>query len=229
MMSMADYTSARIFTYGLDEQADLWADHVESMGLDGVRFMLHHGRDHLHVHVPLIGRHSVHTALRAAAVGLMLNMSWDNIVRGLQQTAVELRVVSAPGPQQSLIIDDSYNANPESTLAALNLLEDIPGRKVAVLGDMLELGYLEEASHRLIGRRVANVAQVLVAVGQRARWIADEAVKAGLPSENVALATDALMAVPVIEARLQKEDVILIKGSYGMRMDRIVTALERYE
>lgn len=229
VMSMAGHTAARVFTYGLDEQADLWADQVESMGLDGVRFMMHYGRDRLHVQVPLIGRHSVHTALRATAVGLALNMSWDNILHGLQQTAVELRVVSAPGPQQSLIIDDSYNANPESTLAALNLLEDFPGRKVAVLGDMLELGYLEESSHRLIGRRVAGVAQVLVAVGSRARWIAEEAVKAGLPPENVALATDALTAVPVIEARIQPQDVILIKGSYGMRMDRIVTALGRYD
>jgi len=229
VMSMAGHTAARVFTYGLDEQADLWADQVESMGLDGVRFMMHYGRDRLHVQVPLIGRHSVHTALRATAVGLALNMSWDNILHGLQQTAVELRVVSAPGPQQSLIIDDSYNANPESTLAALNLLEDFPGRKVAVLGDMLELGYLEESSHRLIGRRVAGVAQVLVAVGSRARWIAEEAVKAGLPPENVALATDAITAVPVIEARIQPQDVILIKGSYGMRMDRIVTALGRYD
>ncbi|GIK55698.1 MAG: UDP-N-acetylmuramoyl-tripeptide--D-alanyl-D-alanine ligase [Chloroflexota bacterium] len=229
VMGMAGYTAARIFTYGLDERADLWADRIESRGLAGIRFVLHHGRDHLHIQAPLIGRHSVHTALRATAVGLALNMSWDSIVRGLQHTAVELRVVSAPGPKQSLIIDDSYNANPESTLAALNLLEDLPGRKVAVLGDMLELGYLEEPSHRLIGRRVADVCQVLIAVGPRARWIAEEAVNAGLSPDHVALATDAVTAVPVIEARIQPQDVILIKGSYGMRMDRIVTALGRYD
>lgn len=229
VMSMASHTPARVFTYGLDGRADLWADNIQSMGLGGVRFMLHYGRDHLNVHVPLIGRHSVHTALRAAAVGLTLDMTWDKIVRGLQETAVELRVVSAPGPKNSLIIDDSYNANPESTLAALNLLEDFAGRKVAVLGDMLELGHLEESSHRLIGRRVASVAQVLIAVGTRARWIAEEAVKAGLPAHNVALATDAVTAVPVLEARIEEKDVILIKGSYGMRMDSIVTALGRYD
>ncbi|MBX3055693.1 MAG: UDP-N-acetylmuramoyl-tripeptide--D-alanyl-D-alanine ligase [Anaerolineae bacterium] len=229
VMSMAGHTAARVFTYGLDERADLWADRIESRGLDGIRFVLHYGRDRLHIQAPLIGRHSVHTALRATAVGLALNMSWDSIVRGLQHTAVELRVVSAPGPKQSLIIDDSYNANPESTLAALNLLEDLPGRKVAVLGDMLELGYLEEASHRLVGRRVADVCQELIAVGSRARWIAEEAVKAGLPPDHVALATDALTAVPVIAARIQPQDVILIKGSYGMRMDRIVTLLGRYD
>jgi len=229
VMSMADHTQARIFTYGLDGRADLWADNIQSMGLNGVRFTLHYGRDHLNIHVPLIGRHSVHTALRATAVGLTVGMNWDAIVRGLQDETIGLRLVSAPGPKNSLIIDDTYNANPESTLAALNLLDDFPGRHLAVLGDMLELGYLEESSHRLIGRRVADVADELVAVGQRACWIAEEAVQAGLPAEKVALATDATTAVPVIEARIEEEDVILIKGSYGMRMDSIVTALGRYD
>lgn len=229
VMSMAPHTRARVFTYGLDNRADLWADNIQSMGLNGIRFTLHHGPDHLNVQVPLIGRHSVHTALRAAAVGLAVGMNWDNIVRGLQTTAVELRIVSAPGPHNSLIIDDSYNANPESTLAALNLLEDLPGRKVAVLGDMLELGYLEESSHRLIGRRVAAVAQELIAVGARARWIAEEAVATGMPAHQVALATDAATAVPVIKSRVQADDIVLIKGSYGMRMDQIVTALGEYD
>lgn len=229
VMEMAAYSKARVFTYGLDPSADLWVDDVHSMGLDGVRFTLHHGREHLRVQAPLIGRHSVHTALRAAAVGLALEMNWDNIIRGLQETAVELRVISVHGPHDSLIIDDSYNANPESTLAALNLLEDFPERKLAVLGDMLELGYLEEASHRLIGRRVANVAQELIAVGPRAKWIAEEAIRAGMPAKQVTLAADAPTAVPIIEARIQPKDVVLVKGSYGMRMDRIVTALSRYD
>lgn len=229
VMGMAPYTKARVFTYGLDPKADLWADNIQSMGLDGVRFTLHYERDHLNVHVPLLGRHNVHTALRATAVGLTVGMSWDQIIRGLQNTAVQLKLVSVPGPKHSLIIDDTYNANPESTLAALNLLEDFPARRMAVLGDMLELGYLEEPSHRLIGRRVADVAQELVAVGQRARWIAEEAVQAGLPSERVALATSSETAVPVVEARIEEKDVILIKGSLGMRMDKIVTALGRYD
>lgn len=229
VMGMANHTPARVFTYGLDGRADLWADNVQSMGLDGVRFTLHYGHDHLSVHVPLIGRHSVHTALRATAVGLAVGMNWDNILHGLRETAVELRLVSAPGPHHSLIIDDTYNANPESTLAALNLLEDFSGRRMVVLGDMLELGYMEEASHRLIGRRVADVAHELIAVGPRARWIAAEAIAAGMPASHVALATDTDTAVPIVETRIQEKDTILVKGSYGMRMDRIVTALGRYD
>jgi UDP-N-acetylmuramoyl-tripeptide--D-alanyl-D-alanine ligase len=225
---MAAHTQARVFSYGLDPHADLRADNIQSMGLEGVRFTLHYENEHLNVHVPLIGRHSVHTALRATAVGLAVGMNWDQIIRGLQNTAVQLKLVTVPGPRSSLIIDDTYNANPESTLAALNLLEDFPARRLAVLGDMLELGYLEEQSHRLIGRRVAAVAQELVAVGMRARWIAEEAVQAGLPAAQVALATNSETAVPVVEARIQEKDVILVKGSLGMRMDNIVTALGRY-
>lgn len=228
VMSMASATQAAIFTYGLNPQADLWADNIRGMGLDGVRFRLHYGREQLNLHVPLIGRHSVHTALRATAVGLVCGMPWEAIVRGLQQANVELRLVAVPGPKQSLIIDDTYNANPESVLAALNLLDDIPGRHVAVLGDMLELGHLEETSHRLIGRRVANVAALLITVGRRAQWIAEEALAAGLPAEQVWMAEDVATAVALIEEHLQNQDVVLIKGSYGMRMDRIVTALGRY-
>ncbi|MCP4418936.1 MAG: UDP-N-acetylmuramoyl-tripeptide--D-alanyl-D-alanine ligase, partial [Chloroflexi bacterium] len=155
VMNMADHTKAQIFTYGLDETADLWADNIHSMGLEGVRFTLHHQKEEFVVHVPLLGRHSVHTSLRAAAIGLVEGLTWGEIIRGLRNTAVQLRLVTVPGPINSLIIDDTYNANPDSVLAALNLMDDLDGRSVAVLGDMLELGYLEEMAHRQVGRRVA--------------------------------------------------------------------------
>ncbi|MFQ5421222.1 MAG: glutamate ligase domain-containing protein, partial [Anaerolineae bacterium] len=171
VMGMAGHTAARVFTYGLDDRADLWADNIHSMGLEGVRFTLHHGREALSVQVPLLGRHSVHTALRAAAVGLVDSLSWEEIIAGLAQTTAQLRLVAVPGPQGSIIIDDTYNASPDSVMAALNLLKDLDGRRLAVLGDMLELGHMEEQSHRLVGRRAADVADLLIAVGERGRWI----------------------------------------------------------
>ncbi|MCB8944705.1 MAG: UDP-N-acetylmuramoyl-tripeptide--D-alanyl-D-alanine ligase [Ardenticatenaceae bacterium] len=226
VMSMANHTDARIFTYGLDPTADLWADEIHSMGLDGMRFTLHHATETLRVQVPLIGRHSVHTALRAAAVGLVEGLAWDEIIAGLQtQSAAQLRMVAAPGPHGSIIIDDTYNASPDSTMAALNLLADLNGRHVAVLGDMLELGYMEEAGHRLVGRRAADVAQILVAVGQRGYWIGEEALKVGMNPQNVFLAEDTETATKFLEELIEANDVVLIKGSLGMRMDRIVTAI----
>lgn len=229
VMSMADHTSARIFTYGLTPEADLWADNIRSMGLEGVRFTLHYRDEALSLQVPLLGRHSVHTALRATAVGLIEGLSWEEIAAGLRQTQEQLRLVSVPGPKNSMIIDDTYNANPESTRAALNLLRDLQGRRVAVLGDMLELGPVEESSHRLIGRMAAEVASVLVTVGERARWIGEEAVQVGMPANRVFMVPDAPDAVTILEEVIREQDFVLVKGSYSMRMDRIVTALGRYD
>ncbi len=227
VMSMAEHTRARVFTYGLDAGADLWADAIDSMGLDGVRFALHYGDETLTVGVPLLGRHSVHTALRAAAVGLLEGLSWDEIIAGLNDNSAQLRLVVSHGPRDSVLIDDTYNSSPDSALAALNLLADLPGRRIAVLGDMLELGRAEKQAHRVVGRRAADVADLVIAVGPRARVIGAEALALGMPTDHVFLVDDAPAAVPILEEAIQSGDVILIKGSLGMRMDRIVTALGR--
>lgn len=226
VMSMVPHTQARIFTYGLDPRADLWADSIRSMGLDGVGFALHHQGERLNVQVPMLGRHSVHTALRAAAVGLVEGLSWSEIVAGLNQTdAAQMRLVAVPGPRNSLIIDDTYNSSPDSALAALNLLEELDGRHIAVLGDMLELGQAETRSHQVVGRRAADVADVLIAIGPRSRTMADEAVKVGMPADRVYWVEDAETAVPLLLDLIREQDIILVKASLGMRLDRIVTAL----
>jgi len=154
---MAAKTKASVFYYGLDPAAELWADHIESQGLEGIFFRMHYRNEVLHLRVPLIGRHSVHTVLRAAAVGLVEGLSWAEIVYGLQSSHTQLRMVAVHTQQGALILDDTYNASPESTLAALNLLSEMEGRKVAVLGDMLELGQYEQVGHERVGLRAAEV------------------------------------------------------------------------
>lgn len=227
VMAMADHTDARIVTYGLDSSADLWADNIVSMGLDGIRFSIHYGPESLSVQVPLLGRHSVHTALRAAAVGLVEGMKWEAIVAGLQDLTSQLRLVAVPGPRDSIILDDTYNSSPESAVAALNLLGDLNGRRIAVLGDMLELGPVEEASHRLIGRRVRDVAQILIVVGQLGRLIGEEAKHAGMAPDNVYLLDTNEEAVDTLNQVIQQRDVILVKGSHGAHLDIIVAELGR--
>jgi UDP-N-acetylmuramoyl-tripeptide--D-alanyl-D-alanine ligase len=226
-MSMAKHTQAQVFTYGLNPSADLWADNIESMGLEGIRFTLHQGRESLHLQVPLIGRHSVHTSLRAAAIGRVTGMRWEDIVTGLSDSRAQLRLVAVPGPNNSTIIDDTYNSSPDSAMAALNLLNDLDGRHIAVMGDMLELGYMEEEGHRRVGRRVADVAQVLVTMGRRARWIAEEAVKMGMRADRVFKVDedDVETAVSTLQDLIQPHDMVLVKGSLGMNMSRIVAAL----
>ncbi len=223
---MAEKTRAQVFTYGLDPQADLWADDIEGMGLKGIRFQVHFRNEVLHVHIPMIGRHSVHTVLRAVAVGLVEGLTWQEILSGLQHSRSQLRLVAVTTDSGALILDDSYNASPESTLAALNLLEEMDGRKIAVLGDMLELGQYEQQGHAIVGARVAEVADRLVTVGELGKLIAAAASEAGMPARKIVQTPDVPQTIEVLRDLLQSGDVALIKGSHGLRMDRIVTALE---
>jgi len=226
VLAMAEHTRARVFTYGLSPKADLWASGIEGLGLEGVRFVLHHGDTQLYVKVPLLGRHSVHTALRAAAVGYVEGLNWSQIIAGLRESKSQLRLVAVSGPDGSLLLDDTYNAAPSSVIAALNLLAELQGRRVAVLGDMLELGAYEEAGHRRVGARAAQVVEELIAVGPRAAWIADEALRTGLAEHQVTRLDNSQEAIDLLQERIGEGDVVLVKGSRGMRMDLIVAALE---
>jgi UDP-N-acetylmuramoyl-tripeptide--D-alanyl-D-alanine ligase len=226
--AMTTQTAARVFTYGLTAGANLWADDIVSEGMDGIRFRFHYGAEVVHVRVPLLGRHSVHTALRAAAVGILEDLSWEEIVSGLQETRAQLRLVVARGLRDATLLDDTYNASPSSSLAALNLLADLDvddGRRVAVLGDMLELGSYEEQGHRLVGARAADVVSYLVTVGPRARWLADEAIAAGLPSDQVEALDSVEEAIARLRLLIGPGDIVLVKGSRSARLDQIVAAL----
>ncbi len=223
---MAGVTNARIFYYGLDPKADLWADGVEGLGLDGIRLKLHYQKEVLYLRVPLIGRHSVHTVLRSAAVGLVEGLTWQEIVNGLRSERTQLRLMAVRSDTGALILDDTYNASPESTLAALNLLDELEGRKVAVLGDMLELGPYEQQGHEMVGLRAAQVVDELITIGERGRLIASAARKAGL-AQNAILELEGNQEVILyLKGRLGTQDVVLVKGSRGMQMEVIVEALE---
>jgi UDP-N-acetylmuramoyl-tripeptide--D-alanyl-D-alanine ligase len=227
VLAMQERTKARVFTYGLSPEADIWASDVEGLGLEGIRCVVHYGDDHIHLRVPLLGRHSVHTVLRAAVVGLVEGLTWQEIAGGLQDTHNQLRLMAVRGPGGSLLLDDTYNAAPTSVIAALNLLEDLEGRRIAVLGDMLELGEFEERGHRMVGGRAAQVADQLITVGERARWIADEARASGMADEAVVEFEDGDQVTEYLKDRIGEGDVVLVKGSRGMQLDLVVAALEQ--
>ncbi len=225
---MQSLTKARVFFYGLTPESELWADEVEGLGLDGIRFRLHYRGETMHVRIPMVGRHSVETALRAAAVGLVEGLSWQEIFAGLRKGNTQLRLVAVRSRTGALLLDDSYNASPESMLAALNLLGELGSqRKVAVLGDMLELGPYEEQSHRMVGTRAAQVADVLVTLGTRGHIYAQTARRAGMDAGRVIEFDESADVISWLEENLSEADVALIKGSHGLRMDLIVSALER--
>jgi UDP-N-acetylmuramoyl-tripeptide--D-alanyl-D-alanine ligase len=223
---MADKTSARVIYYGLNSKADIWADHITGQGLEGIQFNLHYQGEVSQIKVPLIGQHSVHTALRAAATGVAAEMDWEEILHALRHSHTQLRLVAVYTNSGALILDDTYNASPESTLAALNLLEDLDGEKVAVLGDMMELGQYEVEGHEKVGARAAEVVTRLITVGERGQIIALAAQRAGLPADAIHSFDTNENVIDYLKPGLTKGHVVLVKGSHGMRMDRIVSALE---
>lgn len=224
--AMAEKTRARIISYGLDPQADLWADQIQSHGLEGISFHLHHEGKVVKMHVPLMGRHSVMTALRAIAAGWGEGLSMDEITKGLLQGHSQLRMRVVRPKSGVLILDDTYNATPESTMAALDILADMSGKKIAVLGDMLELGAYEVEGHQQVGQHAAQIVEMLIAVGPRGKIIADAARAEGLPANRILYKENAQQATADLLPFLHEGVTMLIKGSHGMRMDKISAVLE---
>jgi UDP-N-acetylmuramoyl-tripeptide--D-alanyl-D-alanine ligase len=232
--SMSDQTAARVYTYGLTPGCDLWADQVESLGLDGIQLCFHErglagsaGREvpeTVTVRLPIVGRHSVYTALGAAAVGRIEGLSWAAIVDGLR-TGQQMRLGTVPAIRGAMLVDDTYNSSPESAIAALNLLAELEGRRIAVLGDMLELGSHEVSGHQRVARRAVDVVWTLVTVGERGRLIAEHARSLGMPAARVLEMADNEAAIAYLSRVLQAGDKVLVKGSRGMAMEQIVQAL----
>lgn len=234
VMTMVGRTRAEVVTYGLTPQADLWAEDIEGLGLDGIRFWLCGGKRfggrRYAIKLPMLGRHSVQTALRAAAVGLVEGLHWEEIIKGLEDSRRQLRLIAVKGPNDSIILDDTYNASPPSTLAALNLLSDlVDGQRIAVLGDMLELGAYEEQGHRDVGIRAAEVADLLVTIGTRARIIAEEAKqRRGRRSRpRVQVFDTPEDAATFLLDEVQPGDTILVKGSRAVGMEHVVELLQQ--
>lgn len=218
----------RVVYYGEDPGFDLYVrDIVPESG--GNRFVAVLRGQAVEFFVPLPGRHNVINSLAAIAVGLELGLEFPEIREGLwaaNLTALRLEISRWNGAK---IINDSYNANPASTRAAVQVLSEASAggpRKIAVLGDMLELGERSEASHREVGRAVNDAGvDLLAAVGERAKFIGLGAEEAGLPAGCVRYYRTAREAAGELKKIIAPGDVILVKGSRGMKMEEFVLAL----
>jgi UDP-N-acetylmuramoyl-tripeptide--D-alanyl-D-alanine ligase len=230
--AMADVCRGTVITYGLTSGNDVWGDRVETDGLRGSSFRLHLDGEIYHLKIPLVGGHAVDLALAAIAVGSALGMAVPEMVTGLHNPGIQVRLLLIDGPNGSRLIDDTYNASAPSVLSALGLLDQIGGRrKIAVLGDMRELGEVSEEQHRLVGRRVAEVVDELITYGPLAKIIAAEAVEAA-SAEGRAIAvttfelTDRAEIIAFLLSELREGDVALLKGSRGLKMEDFVLALQ---
>ncbi|MEX0800375.1 MAG: UDP-N-acetylmuramoyl-tripeptide--D-alanyl-D-alanine ligase [Dehalococcoidia bacterium] len=220
--AMAARTKARAILYGRSEQCDVRAGEVEGRGLDGISFRLSHGGSSVAVEMPLPGRHHVYPGLAAAAVALAEGMTLEEIGGALREARPELRLRVLTAPAGYTIIDDTYNASPPAMIAALDLLSDLPGRRVALLGEMRELGDDEADGHRRVGERAAACADLVLVVGERARPLYEAAASGQAEArylDSVEAATSAL------RDELRPGDHLLVKASRAVGLESVVEAL----
>ncbi len=222
----ASYGGKRV-TFGLESRNDLFATDI-ICDADGVRFKLNGSR--VVVTVPLLGRHNASNALAAIAVARRLGVPDAKMLAGLAQViGPEMRMqrIDVGGIR---LINDAYNANPQSMEAALITLRDFPndGRKIAILGDMLELGTESDRFHRDAGQQAATYgADVLICVGPGGSLLAAAAVRAGVESARVWSFPDSIEAARDVPAMLRTGDLVLLKASRGMRLERIAEAIAK--
>jgi UDP-N-acetylmuramoyl-tripeptide--D-alanyl-D-alanine ligase len=218
-------TAARSLRYGFSEQADVMADEVSSAGTAGMRFRLRTPLGSRQVAIAGLGRLSVHNAAAGAAVGVAAGVPLETIVRGLEAGWSAAHRVALVRLRGATVIDDAYNASPASMRAALEVLAGLPGRRVAVLGTMLELGEDHDAGHLAVGEAAGGVAELLIVVGPEARGIADGAMAAGLAPDRILHVEDAEAALDALRPRLRDDDMVLVKASRGLALDRVVDGL----
>jgi len=222
---MGSRSIAPSLSYGFAGAADIGAEDVETAGVDGMRFTLRTDAGRAPVALPTLGRLSVHNALAGAAVGRAAGLSLDRIVAGIEAGWSAPHRVQLVRLGDVTLVDDTYNASPRSVEAALELLADLPGRRGAVLGEMLELGDAHEAGHREVGEAAARTVDWLVVVGEGAAGIAEGAEAAGLDPARITRLPDAEAALDVLPPRLRDGDVVLLKASRGIGLDRVVDGL----
>lgn len=220
---LADRTRARVVLYGTAPDAALRATDVRDEGLEGLSFTAAYRGEAAAARMPMPGRHLLAAGLSAIGAAVALGVPLD-------EAAVALGTMEPPAHRMAVrsagdvtIIDDSYNASPAAVHAALALLRTVPGRRIAVLGDMRELGALSDAAHADVGRDAAASAQALVAVGELGGIVARAAKDAGMA--EIVRAADPGEALIALRRLLRKGDTVLIKGSRALGLDAVADAL----
>jgi len=228
-MARAQGFPGRLVTFGTAPDADVRATRVEDLGVDGMRAEVATAAGTRVLRTPLLGRGNLSNVLAATAVALAFQIPLDEIVSGVEALApADRRGVVHRLREGVVLVDDSYNSSPSALRAALEVLATSrPGRTVAVLGEMLELGDHAEELHAACGRAAAEagIGRLIAVGGSPAAALARAAVGAGLPGEAVTYCADSAQAADVVLAAVRPGDLVLVKGSRGIRMDRVTDRL----
>ncbi|ETX08219.1 MAG: hypothetical protein ETSY2_06675 [Candidatus Entotheonella gemina] len=227
--ALGERAPGRVVTFGGSPEADVRGRVCADRGFDGLQCELDMDGATWPCHVALPGQHNLSNALAAAAVGVVLKVPAPKIVAGIQgYRGMYGRMAIRHLHNDMIMIDDSYNANPDSMRAALQFLQQVPdaGRRLAVLGDMRELGEAAPALHREVGALAWQCGvDELIVLGEFAAMFAEGAREAGMASAHIHAVASHQEAVTVVERLLGSRDVVLIKGSRGMTMERVVEGM----
>ena len=236
--AMREKTQARVLYYGLSLDADIYADEIMGDPLSGLSFTLNYQYVQRRVELHLPGEHSLMTALAAAAAGVAAEMHLDTICAALEELRPPAgRCEIKSGPNGSTLIDDTYNANRQSILAALKAMQGselgCKGKRWIVLGDIFELGEYARQEHFESGEAIAGVADYLIAIGDKARFYVEGALHAGMKPEQTyyfsanvedsgELEAAKRAAADLLVHDVHAEDLVLLKGSRGMRTETML-------
>lgn len=235
VMDLKDRTRAHIMTYGFSRGAEVRVTGFENRAEKdrplGISFKLEHGGSFVPVRLDgNFGKAHAYAAAAAASVGLTFGLNLVKISEALRDyKPAKSRMELLSGIKYTFIIDDAYNASPLSVHAALDTLKALPGkRKVAVLGDMLEVGKYAIEAHERVGRLAGKFVDILVTIGPRAKFIAESAREVGLRKKNIYSFDVADGARKPVQDLLRKGDLILIKGSRAIELDKIVDEIKAF-
>lgn len=229
--AMSTVAKARVITFGIDGPADVCVHDVQSQGLKGITFWVNIKGEKTFLTVPYVGSPGVAIAVVAIAVGHGFGMNIAEMQEGLQDERTQVRLLLVEGPRGSQIIDDTYNASTPSVLAALNLMRELPGsRRIAVLGEMRELGSHAVTGHRIVGGRAGEIVDMLVTFGELTdiaiAAARESATAAGRDLTVVRFTPDQREEITAfLLNELQHGDMVLLKGARGLQMETIVQAL----
>lgn len=216
------------YTFGIDEKSDVMAYNIK-IGNNSSTYNVKINNEEYTVNVPTSGKHFVYNSLCAIAVGNLLGISPENIIKGIETFSLTKNRMEVVKIKDNVtVINDAYNASYDSMKPALEYLSELPAnRKIAVLGDMFELGEFSEEIHRKVGIEVVtHKIDILVTVGKLAKYIAEEAKYLRMPEENIISLETTEEASKYLNKILQKDDAVLLKAAHGMHFSEIFKSIK---
>ena len=213
-------------TFGFNSNNDVYCTEY-IMSEDSINFKcIINGKEEA-IFIPTVGKHNIYNAMAAILVGLTLGMELEDIKLGLRGFTASKMRLDIFKKNDLTIINDAYNASPDSMKAALDILGRYEKRRVAILGDMFEMGEHSEYGHRLVGESSINNVDILITIGDMSKFIGDEAKKLGLDNNNIHHFENKELAIESLNNLINKDDVVLVKASRGMKLEQIVEYLSK--